>query len=73
MEIEDMGELRKFESVPSETILYMTAVCYNGSYWTGGPYGLNKEEVIRNLSLWTGITKARIYAVKVPVDALPAA
>ena len=73
MEIEEMGELKKFESVPSEVTLYMTAICYSGSYWTGGPSGLNKDEVIRNLSSWTGIVKARIYAVKVPVGALPAA
>ena len=73
MEIEDMGELKKFESVPSEATLYLTAVYYSNSHWGGGPYGMNKDEVIKNLNYWSNITKARIYAVKVPVDALPTA
>ena len=67
MEIEDMGELRKFDTMPSEATLYITAVCYGGGSWSSGPSAMDKGEVENSLRNWVGITKARIYSVKVPL------
>lgn len=69
MNVEDMGEIKVFEAVPSEATLYLTAVRYNGTLWSAGPSGLNKAEVIDRLVNWSGIDSARIYAVKVPINA----
>lgn len=68
MEIEDKGELTKFETMPTEGTLYLTAVRYPPSSWMQGPSGMDKGQVVTALSAWTGIDKARIYAVKVPLD-----
>jgi len=73
MKIEDAGEIKAFEAMPKEGTLYLTAVCFNGSSWCNGPSSMSKEEVIRMLGSWTGATHARIYAVKVPLAAIPAA
>lgn len=68
MEIEDKGELTKFETMPTEGTLYLTAVRYGPGSWMQGPSGMDKAQVITALSTWTGIDRARIYAVKVPLD-----
>jgi len=73
MEIEDKGEVRAFDTMPTEGTLYMTAVCYGGNSWMAGPSAMDKAEVVKALGTWTGATKARIYAVKVPLVALDAA
>lgn len=73
MEIEDNGELRSFESMPTEVMLYLTAVRYSGNYWAAGPVSTDKNEVIRMLAEnYTGVAVARIYAVKVPVETISA-
>lgn len=38
-----------------------------------GPCSMDKNEVMRMLGNWAGAKAARIYAVKVPIDAMPAA
>ncbi len=73
MEIEEMGEVRAFETLPTEGTLYLTAVRYSGNFWAAGPSAMDKAEVIRNLGCYTGITAARIYAVKVPLEQVHAA
>lgn len=74
VEIEDKGEVRMFEVMPTEGTLYLTAVRYNGSsFWCSGPSSMDKAEVIKMISGYTGIDKARIYAVKVPLVAVDAA
>lgn len=67
MEIEDKGTLTKFETMPTEGTLYLTAVRYTTKRWTQGPSGMDKEQVIEDLRQWSGIDKARIYAVTVPL------
>lgn len=67
VQIEEMGEIRTFEAVPSEVTLYLTAVRYSGTLWSAGPSGLDKNEVINRLVNWSGIDSARIYSVKVPL------
>lgn len=67
MKIEDAGEVGSFETMPTERNLYMTAVQYGGGSWIAGPSGYDKEEVIRMVSSYTGVTNVRIYTVKVPV------
>jgi len=69
MEIEDKGELKAFETMPTDGTLYLTAVCYGAASWMQGPSGMDKGQVITALSTWSGITRARIYAVKVPLEA----
>lgn len=73
MNIEDVGELRSFETIPSEVTLYMSAVCYSGSYWAAGPCDTDKAKVIRMLHTWGGVEAARIYAVKLPTKLMPGA
>lgn len=73
VEIEDAGECRRFETMPTEATLYLSAVRFAGGYWTSGPSGTDKAEVMRSIRSWRGIDAARIYAVRVPVDDLPAA
>ncbi len=73
MEIEDKGELKAFETMPTEGTLYLTAVCYGGASWMAGPASMDKAEVVKALVNWTGATKARIYSVKVPLVTLDAA
>ena len=73
MEIENIGELKAFETMPKEGTLYIGVVCYSGNYWAVGPSAMNKDEIIRALGSWSGATKARIYSVKVPLVALDAA
>lgn len=73
MEIEDKGELKAFETMPTEGTLYLTAVCYRGNFWSAGPSAMDKAEVVKALGNWTGADKARIYAVRVPLAALDAA
>lgn len=68
MEIEDKGELTKFETMPTEGTLYLTAVRYTSGSWMQGPSGMDKAQVIAALNSWSGIDKARIYAVKIPLD-----
>ena len=70
MEIEDAGEVTRFDPMPTEQTLYLSAVRYSGGVWMGGPYGRTREEVYQSLQNWKGIDSARVYAVKVPVDAL---
>lgn len=73
MEIEDVGELRKFETMPNEGTLYLSLVRYESGGWMNGPCSMDKNEVMRMLGNWAGAKAARIYAVKVPIDAMPAA
>lgn len=73
MEIEELGELKAFETMPKEGTLYVSIVCYGVSYWACGPSAMSKGEVIKALSSWSGATKARIYSIKVPLAALDAA
>ena len=73
MEIEDKGTIDTFEPIPIETILYLSAVHYEGVYWTAGPAGTDKNVVIQKLQGYSGVTLARIYKVKVPVKSLPSA
>ena len=73
MEIEDAGELKTFEAQPKEGFVYLTVVRYSGNYWCGGPSSMDKGEVMRMLANWSGITAARVYAVRVPLDAAPVA
>ena len=72
MEIEELDGPTKYEAMPTEGTLYLTAVRYSGGYWCAGPSGTNKAEVIKLLSQYS-CDAARIYAVKVPLEALPAA
>ena len=68
MQIEEMGELKRFETLPTEQILYISAVRYRGSdIWTGGPSATTKESVISMLGRHTGCEMARIYLVKLPL------
>ncbi len=69
MEIEDMGELKKFETMPTDDTLYLTAITYDGNNWSCGPSSMKKEEVINSLRYWKGLVSARIYAVQVPLNA----
>ena len=73
MKIEDVGELRSFETVPSEVTLYMSAVRYSGNYWAAGPCDNDKANVIRMLHTWGGVEAARIYAVKLSTKLIPGA
>lgn len=73
MNIEEMDEPSSYEPMPTEETLYLTAVRYSGGYWSAGPSGTNKDDVTKQLYNWSGIDAARIYAVKVPLEALPAA
>ncbi|MDI3349187.1 hypothetical protein PIGBHMHK_00667 [Mycoplasmopsis arginini] len=73
MEIEDKGNIDSFEVMPAEQILYLSAVTYDGSHWFGGPASFNKNEVIKILQGYTGVSVARIYRVKVPVKSFPGA
>lgn len=67
MEIEDKGTLTKFETIPTEGTLYLTAVRYPPCGWMNGPSGMDKARVISDLRHWDGIDMARIYAVPVPL------
>ena len=68
VEISDQGEIRRFETVPDEATIYLSAVRYNWAVlWTGGPSGQSKEEVVALLKALIGVEAARIYAVKVPL------
>ena len=69
MEIEDKGELKAFETMPTEGTLYLTAVRYSAGNWMQGPSGMDKGQVVTDLRTWHGIDRARIYAVKVPLSA----
>lgn len=73
MEIEDMGDVSGFESMPKERQFYFTAVRYegDGELWFAGPSGYEKDAVIDSLQNWSGISGARIYAVKLPVKSHP--
>lgn len=73
MNIEDVGELRSFETIPSEITFYMSAVRYHNYYWVAGPYDTDKAKVIRMLHTWGGVEAARIYAVKLPTKLMPGA
>jgi hypothetical protein len=73
MEIEDKGNLDAYEPMPIDTFLYITAVQFEGGYWTGGPSGTDKNMVIQQLQSYSGVELARIYKVKVPVKSIPAA
>lgn len=73
MEIEELDGPTKYETMPTEGTLYLSAVHYAGSGWMNGPGGMDKSEIVKQLSRWNGIDAARIYAVKVPLEALPAA
>ena len=72
MEIEELDGLNRYDTMPTDGTLYLTAVRYSGNYWRAGPSGTSKAEVTKQLSGWIGIDAARIYAVKVPLEALPA-
>lgn len=72
MEIEDCGEINSFEPMLKEQTLFLTALTYDGVRWYGGPHGNNKQEVIGYVQNYSGVVKARIYSVKLPVDAKPA-
>lgn len=73
MQIEEKGNIDTFEAMPSEGELYLTAIFYEAGYWQAGPGGMDKAEVIRMISGYSGITKARIYSVKVPLKKIYAA
>lgn len=76
MEIEEIGKIESFEPIPHEATLYLTAVYYPNpsGYWAPGPGGMDKSEVIRMVSVYTtGISKARIYSVKVPLKKIDSA
>lgn len=72
MEIEDCGEIKSFEPMPTEQTLFFSAITNNSVDWWGGPAGKNKAEVIGYIQNYDGVVKARIYSVKLPVDAKPA-
>lgn len=67
MNIEDMGELKKFETMPTEGTLYLTAIQFQSGLWGSGPFGMDKQQVITYLSGWSGVVAARIYSVQVPL------
>ncbi len=68
MEVEDMGELSKFETVPNEQTFVIAVVHYeSGGGWAVGPSGA-RDYVMSMLPSWSHIDKARIYSVKLPVD-----
>ncbi len=73
MQIEELDGPTNYETMPTEGTLYLTAVRYSGGYWSAGPSGTSNAEVTKLLSGWSGVEAARIYAVKVPLQALPAA
>lgn len=70
IEIEDEAALTKFEAMPTEKTLYLTAVRYKNGSWLGGPSGDNKDAVLASIQNWSGIDRARIYTVKVPIEAV---
>ena len=72
MEIEDAGEIRTFETMPKEATLYMTAVLYSGCQWMNGPCGYSKDEVVGMLQSYAGVTRVRIYSVRLPISGHPA-
>jgi hypothetical protein len=67
VKVEDAGELRSFDLPPKEREFFMTAVRYSNDWWSNGPSGYSKEEVIKSLQSFSGITDARIYTVRLPV------
>lgn len=74
MEIEELDGPTKYETMPAEGVIYLTAVRYaGGGGWMAGPGGMDKNMILQLLAGWHGIDAARIYAVKVPLNALPAA
>jgi hypothetical protein len=73
MQIEDMGELKSFEPMPTETTIYLSAIRYDtGQMWTAGPGSVDKTYLITTLQNWGGIDAARIYAVKLPAKRVAA-
>ena len=69
IEIEDEVALTKFEAMPTERTLYLSAIRYKtGSWWCGGPTGDDKDAVLASIQNWPGIDRARIYTVKVPIE-----
>ena len=73
MQIEELDGPSKYETMPTDGTLYLSAIHYTGIGWMNGPGGTNKSEIVKQLRTWSGIDAARIYAVKVPLQALPAA
>ena len=68
MKIEDAGELRTFETVPTEKTFYFSIVLYPPDFWASGPSGDDKQDVISSVMRYHGITDARIYSAKVPIS-----
>lgn len=73
MKIEEKGKLEEFETLPKERTLYVTIVHYSNNYWTTGPCGFDKSQVLESLAIYTGVAAARIYSIEVPTKSLPAA
>lgn len=73
MQIDELDGPTKYETLPTEGTLYMSAVRYGTGGWMSGPSSMDKREVVKMLSVWSGIDAARIYAVQVPLESLPAA
>lgn len=68
MKIEDTVELRTFDTMPTETTLFMSAVRWDSGTWYGGPCGDTKDAVVRSLlDSYKHVTEARIYSVKLPI------
>lgn len=67
MEITECGELKTFETMPTETTLYLSAYTTDGLSWFGGPSAKSKEEVIGYLQNYFGVISARIYSVKIQI------
>lgn len=71
MQIEDAGEIKSFETVPQDSLFFLSVVRYGANYWTAGPAGRNKDEVISMLQGYSGIDAARLYWVRLPLLPLP--
>ena len=73
MQIEELEGPSEYEAMPAEETFYLTAVRYDScGWWSAGPSGSDKAQVIKSLQAWGGICAARIYAVRLPLGPLPA-
>ena len=73
MKIEELGKISGFETMPKDASLYLSAVQYSSGLWCSGPSGMDKNEVIKQISCYSGVSAARIYEVSVPLRNIPSA
>lgn len=73
LQIEELEGPSTYEAMPTEETFYLTVVRYEScGWWSAGPAGPDKAQVIKSLQGWGGeICAARIYAVQLPSNPLP--